>query len=101
MFFRSKSQPETQAAAQGPAAGLVRVAMTVNGKAVSADVEPRTLLVQYLREHLRLTTNEVVARLQADWAADVKAYDRVEREILQMSEMLADGLVAQFPSRFA
>ena len=54
-----------------------------------------------MREHLRLTTNEVVARLQADWAADVKAYDRVEREILQMSEMLADGLVAQFPSRFA
>ena len=54
-----------------------------------------------MREHLRLTTNEVVARLQGDWAADVKAYDRVEREILQMSEMLADGLVAQFPSRFA
>jgi hypothetical protein len=54
-----------------------------------------------MREHLRLTTNEVVARLQADWAADVKAYDRVEREILQMSEMLADGFVAQFPSRFA
>jgi hypothetical protein len=54
-----------------------------------------------MREHLRLTTNEVVARLQQDWAADVKAYDRVEREILQMSEMLADGLVAQFPNRFA
>src|SRR4029079_10073052 len=54
-----------------------------------------------MREHLRLTTNEVVARLQGNWAADVKAYDRVEREILQMSEMLADGLVAQFPSRFA
>ena len=31
------------------------VSMTVNGKAVSADVEPRTLLVQYLRENLRLT----------------------------------------------
>ena len=54
-----------------------------------------------MREHLRLTTNEVVARLTQDWTADVKAYDRVEREILQMSEMLADGLVAQFPNRFA
>ena len=40
-------------------------------------------------------------RAPQDWAADVKAYDRVEREILEMSEMLADGLVAQFPSRFA
>ena len=31
------------------------VSMTVNGKAVTADVDPRTLLVQFLREHLRLT----------------------------------------------
>ena len=35
------------------------VSMTVNGKAVSADVETRTLLVQYLREHLRLTGTHV------------------------------------------
>jgi carbon-monoxide dehydrogenase small subunit len=37
----------------------VTVSMTVNGKAVSADVEPRTLLVQYLREHLGLTGTHV------------------------------------------
>ncbi|MEQ8249057.1 MAG: (2Fe-2S)-binding protein [Alphaproteobacteria bacterium] len=36
-----------------------KVSMTVNGKAVSADVEPRTLLVEYLREHLRLTGTHV------------------------------------------
>ena len=35
------------------------VAMTVNGKAVSADVEERTLLVEYLRENLRLTGTHV------------------------------------------
>ena len=35
------------------------VAMTVNGKPVSGDVDPRTLLVQYLREHLRLTGTHV------------------------------------------
>jgi carbon-monoxide dehydrogenase small subunit len=33
--------------------------MTVNGKKVSADVEPRTLLVHYLREHLGLTGTHV------------------------------------------
>jgi carbon-monoxide dehydrogenase small subunit len=33
--------------------------MTVNGKSVSADVDPRTLLVQFLREHLRLTGTHV------------------------------------------
>ena len=35
------------------------VEMTVNGKAVSADVEDRTLLVELLREHLRLTGTHI------------------------------------------
>ncbi len=35
------------------------VSMTVNGKAVSGNVEERTLLVQFLREHLRLTGTHV------------------------------------------
>lgn len=33
--------------------------MTVNGRDVSADVEPRTLLVHFIREHLRLTGTHV------------------------------------------
>jgi len=35
------------------------VSMTVNGKPVTADVSSRTLLVQYLRESLRLTGTHV------------------------------------------
>ncbi len=35
------------------------VSMTVNGQAVSADVDARTLLVEYVREHLRLTGTHV------------------------------------------
>jgi len=35
------------------------VTMTVNGKKVSGEVEPRTLLVQFLRENLRLTGTHV------------------------------------------
>ena len=61
MFFR-KSQPAagaTQGAASPGSDGTMTVAMTVNGKAASAGVEPRTLLVQYLREHLRLTGTHV------------------------------------------
>ena len=53
-----------------------------------------------MRSHLRLTTNEVVARLTKDWAADVRAYDRIHVQILHMADMLSDGLVAQFPARF-
>ena len=37
----------------------ITVKMTVNGKAVSRDVEPRTLLVHFLREHLGLTGTHV------------------------------------------
>ncbi|MBV9220627.1 MAG: (2Fe-2S)-binding protein [Methylobacteriaceae bacterium] len=35
------------------------VGMTVNGKKVQANVEARTLLVQFLRDHLRLTGTHV------------------------------------------
>jgi len=38
---------------------MSRVSLTVNGKAVAADVDPRTLLVQFVREHLRLTGTHV------------------------------------------
>ena len=37
----------------------VNIALTINGKAVKADVDPRTLLVQFLREHLHLTGTHV------------------------------------------
>jgi len=38
---------------------MTTVSMTVNGKAVSGEVEPRTLLVQFIREQLRLTGTHV------------------------------------------
>ena len=37
----------------------ISIAMTVNGKVVAAEVEPRTLLAQFLRENLRLTGTHV------------------------------------------
>ena len=38
---------------------MAAVSMTVNGKLATGDVEPRTLLVQFLRENLRLTGTHV------------------------------------------
>jgi aerobic carbon-monoxide dehydrogenase small subunit len=39
--------------------GAMRIAMTVNGTAQDHDVEPRTLLVQYLRESAGLTGTKI------------------------------------------
>ncbi|HXF53066.1 MAG TPA: (2Fe-2S)-binding protein [Hyphomicrobiaceae bacterium] len=38
---------------------MTTVTMTVNGRTHRADIEPRTLLVHFLREHLRLTGTHV------------------------------------------
>ena len=50
--------------------------------------------------HLDLTLEEASARLNADWAGDVVAYDKVHDEILQMAHMLTEGIVAQFQNQF-
>ncbi|PHQ70455.1 MAG: carbon monoxide dehydrogenase [Sneathiella sp.] len=38
---------------------MTSVTMTVNGKSVTADIAPNTLLVEFIRNHLRLTGTHV------------------------------------------
>jgi hypothetical protein len=78
-----------------------------NGNDIAAllhRLNPRTwklaALRAELRTHLRLTTEEVVARLGGDWKADVTAYDRIHRHALHIADLLSVGLEKQFPGRF-
>ena len=69
-----------------------------------ADANPRSWPFEeisvHMRDHLDLTLAEAVARLQGDYKADIAAYDKVHVQILEMADMLADGIIAAFPERF-
>ncbi|HEX2395603.1 MAG TPA: hypothetical protein VHI78_09665 [Bacteroidales bacterium] len=53
-----------------------------------------------MHDHLKLLTEEVVNRIKKDYNADVASYDKSQEQISQMSDMLADGIVKQFPEKF-
>lgn len=57
---------------------------------------PKEEIRKMLYDHLKLTTEEVNARLRQDYRADIQAYDNVQREILKMSQFFVDGIVRQF-----
>jgi hypothetical protein len=61
---------------------------------------PLAEMDQMMRDHLDATTREAVARHQADWGADVAAYDAVHVQALAMADMLSSGIIAQFPRLF-
>ena len=61
---------------------------------------PREQVRQMLYTHLKLTTDEVNARLKRDFTADIKAYDMVQKEILDMANFFSNGIVRQFPNLF-
>jgi hypothetical protein len=61
---------------------------------------PQEEMREMMAEHLDWTLAEAVARLNAEWDADVAAYDRIHRDILHMADMLSVGIIKQFPGRF-
>jgi uncharacterized protein YihD (DUF1040 family) len=57
-------------------------------------------LTDMFRLHLKLTTDEVVARLNKDWETDIKTADLNEEHLIHMADLLTDGIVKQFPNKF-
>jgi hypothetical protein len=53
-----------------------------------------------MHEHLDLTLQEAVNYLHGDYVGSVADYEQVHLEILQMADMLSDGIIRQFPKKF-
>ena len=54
-----------------------------------------------MKSHLDLTLQEAVDRLNGNFTADIADYERVHLEILGMADFLSNGIIAQFPAKFA
>lgn len=61
---------------------------------------PKEEIRRMLYDHLKLTSNEVSARLKGNYTEDIKAFDMVQEEILKMSQFFVNGIVMQFPNLF-
>ncbi|MCM2464891.1 glycosyltransferase [Methanoculleus sp. CWC-02] len=68
-----------------------------------ADANPNfeeSAIQEALYMHLAMTNDEVVARVNGNYTADIEAYDEIYDQILVLSDTLSDGIVQQFPERF-
>ncbi|MFD2262526.1 (2Fe-2S)-binding protein [Lacibacterium aquatile] len=68
----------------------VSISLSVNGKQVTGTVEPRTLLVTFLREHLRLTGTHVGCDTSQCGACTIHV-DGVSAKSCTMLAVQADG----------
>lgn len=99
-----------QAAKEGDAAAFdtAKDAWYANARQIArflhnanAEHWPLGAMRRMMRDHLDLTLEEAAAQLGGDFVRSVTLYDDVEDEILHMADLLADGLIAQFPGKFA
>ena len=97
-----------QAAKAGDNAALARAhdAWYANGNDIADFLSganprnwPRGEMRTMMKTHLDETLKEAVDRLNGRFDADIRDYDAVHRSILEMADMLSDGIVARFPGR--
>jgi hypothetical protein len=52
-----------------------------------------------LNQHLALTTNEAVNRLQQKWTEDQTTFDSIYSQAMEMADALSSGIAKQFPEK--
>jgi hypothetical protein len=61
---------------------------------------PQDEMRTMMKAHLDRTLEEAVARLEGRYEDDIAAYEQIHADILEMADMLSDGIIAQFPDQF-
>jgi hypothetical protein len=98
-----------QAAKAGDQAGTARAAAAwyANGNDIADFLHSanphqwsRAAMRAMMKAHLDETLKEAQDRLAGNFAADVADYETVHHHILEMADMLSDGIMRQFPARF-
>jgi len=56
-------------------------------------------LTDMLQKHLDFVTQQVVARIKADWPGDIRAYDAGYEHMMMFADMLSDGIIKQNPKK--
>lgn len=60
----------------------------------------RSTLQGGLQMHINLLLQEVTAHIKGDWQGSVAAFDASLDQANQMADMLSEGVIKQFPTRF-
>lgn len=58
------------------------------------------VLKDMLYRHLQLVTEQAVSRLNKDWKKDIEAFDEGEDHMIKFADILAEGIIRQFPQKF-
>lgn len=82
-------------------------AMKANGDSIAtflSQANPRGFqreaLSSAIQMHIDLLMKEANAQLKKDWSGAIAAFDDAHRQALQLADMLSEGIMKQFPSRF-
>jgi len=82
-------------------------ALNANADSIAAflnKANPRGFALQPLQGalhmHIDLLMKQASAQLKKDWSGSVAAFDESMRQATQMADMLSEGIMKQFPSRF-
>jgi hypothetical protein len=108
-YASSQSQMQSQPAqVDSNALNQAVTALKANADSIAdflASANPRGFARETLRGaiqmHVTLLLKEATAQIKKDWAGSIAAFDESEHQAWQMADLLSDGIMKQFPSRFS